>query len=109
MGKGAVKLTFHGVRYTISNVYWVPELKNNLLSAGQIQDKRVAVLFEEGVCRVYHKCKLAVILRTKPSTTTNGGICLQVSSTDQSTLWHHRYGHLGYKGLCTLKHKNMVK
>ena len=30
MGKSAVKLTLHGVRCTISNVYWVPELKNNL-------------------------------------------------------------------------------
>ena len=40
MGKGAVKLTLHGVRCTISNVYWGPELKNNLLSVGQLQEKR---------------------------------------------------------------------
>ena len=32
MGKGAVKLTLHEIRCTISNVYWVPELKHNLLS-----------------------------------------------------------------------------
>ena len=38
-GKGVVKLTLHGVRYTISNVYWVPELKNNLLSLGQLHEK----------------------------------------------------------------------
>ena len=49
------------------------------------------------------------ILRTEPSTTANEGRCLQVSNMDQSTLWHHRYAHLRYKGLCTLKHKNMVK
>ena len=49
------------------------------------------------------------ILHSKPSTTTNEGRCLQVSNTDQSTLWHHRYGHLSYKGLCTLEYKNMVK
>ena len=49
------------------------------------------------------------ILRTEPSTTTNEGRCLQVSNTDQSTLWYHRNGHLGYKGFCTLKHQNMVK
>ena len=40
MGKGAVKLTLHGVRCTISNVYWGPELKNNLLSVVQLQEKR---------------------------------------------------------------------
>ena len=35
-GKGAVKLILHGVCCTISNVYWVPELKNNILSVGQL-------------------------------------------------------------------------
>ena len=49
------------------------------------------------------------ILRNELSTTTNEERCLQVSNTDQSILWHYRYGHLDYKGLCTLKHKNMVK
>ena len=28
--------------------------------------------------------------------------CLQISTIDQSKLWHHRYGHLSYKGLRTL-------
>ena len=49
MGKGVVKLTLHGVRCTISNVYWVPKLKNNLLSIGQLQEKGVAVLFKDVV------------------------------------------------------------
>ena len=57
MGKGAVKLTLHGVGCTISNVYWGPELKNNLLSVGQLQEKGVAVLFKDGVCSIYHPQK----------------------------------------------------
>ncbi|KAL3537490.1 hypothetical protein ACH5RR_000856 [Cinchona calisaya] len=32
------------------------------------------------------------ILLAEPSATTNEGRCLQVSNTDQSTLWHYRYG-----------------
>ena len=60
------------------------------------------------------------IFLAEPSATKNEGRCLQVSNTDQLTLWHHRYGHLGYKGLChryghlgykglcTLKNKDMV-
>ena len=78
------------------------------------------MLFKDGVCSIFHPQKEKIaksimsanrlfILHTEPSTTTNEGRCLQVSNTDQSTLWHHRYGRLGYKGLCTLKHKNMVK
>lgn len=34
--------------------------------------------------------------------------CLQISTMDQSKLWHHRYGHLSYKGLRTLYYKRMV-
>ena len=102
MGKRAVKFTLHGVRCTIRNVYRVHELKNNLLSVGQLQEKGVAVLFKDGVCSIYHPQKGKIvesimrenrqfILRTEPSTTTNEERCLQVSNTDQSTLWHHRW------------------
>ena len=48
------------------------------------------------------------ILLAESSITTTEGSCLQVSNTDQSTLWHYRYGHLSYKDLRILKHKNMV-
>ena len=44
--KTVVKLTLHEVRYTISNVYWVHELKNNLLSIGQLQEKGVVVFVQ---------------------------------------------------------------
>ena len=75
------------------------------------------MLFKDDVCSIYHpqKGKIAqsimsanrrFILRIEPSTTTNEGRCLQVSNTDESTLWHHHYGHLVQKGLCTLKQKN---
>ncbi|KAF2320024.1 hypothetical protein GH714_022159 [Hevea brasiliensis] len=56
-GKGEVKLSLKGVCYTVSDVYCVPELRNNLLSVGQLQEKGVAVLFKDGVCSLYHPLK----------------------------------------------------
>ena len=35
--KGTVKLFLQKNRYTIGEVYWAPELKNNLLSVGGLQ------------------------------------------------------------------------
>lgn len=35
-GKGNVKVRMNGVAHLISDVYYVPELKNNLLSIGQL-------------------------------------------------------------------------
>eukprot|EP00257_Ricinus_communis_P019757 XP_015578839.1 uncharacterized protein LOC107261771 [Ricinus communis] len=40
MGKGDIKIrTKNGFIETISNVFYVPDLKSNLLSAGQLQEK----------------------------------------------------------------------
>ncbi|XP_010484936.1 PREDICTED: uncharacterized protein LOC104763230 [Camelina sativa] len=56
-GKGVVKITLNGVRYVINDVYYVPELKNNLLSVGQLQEKGLDVLFrggEKNTCSIFH-------------------------------------------------------
>ncbi|KAH0778079.1 hypothetical protein KY290_009490 [Solanum tuberosum] len=119
-GKGTVKLILQGICCSIGDVYWVPELTNNLLSIGQLQEKGSAVLFKDGACSVFHpqRGKMAesimsanhmFILLVEPSSTNIEARCLQINNTDKSTLWYYRYGHLGYKGLCTLKYKNMVK
>lgn len=57
MGKGVVKIVLQGISYVLSDVYYVPELKNNLLSVGQLQEKGVLVLFKNGVCSIHHPQK----------------------------------------------------
>ena len=39
MGKGSVRMQVNGIVQVISNVYYIPELKNNLLSIGQLQEE----------------------------------------------------------------------
>lgn len=119
IGKGVVKLVLKGISYVIGDVYCVPELKNNLLSVGQLQEKGLGLLFKDGVCSIYHpqKGKMAEsimsanrmfkLIADSPITVKEEK-CLQISTTDQSKLWHHRYGHLSYKGLRTLQSKEMV-
>lgn len=51
--RGNVKLMLNGVRHTITDVYYVPELKNNLLSIGQLQEKGLAIVIKEGVYKIY--------------------------------------------------------
>ncbi|CAM8947307.1 unnamed protein product [Rhodiola kirilowii] len=52
-GKGSIKLVIGGLTYVIRNVYYVPELRNNLLSIGQLQEKGIAILIENGMCKLY--------------------------------------------------------
>ncbi|XP_074362350.1 uncharacterized protein LOC141702590 [Apium graveolens] len=53
-GKENVKLWLKGTSFILSDVYYVPELKNPLISIGQLQEKGLDVLFRSNQCRIYH-------------------------------------------------------
>ena len=118
MGKGSVRMQVNGIVQVISNVYYIPELKNNLLSIGQLQEKGLAVLIQNGTCKVYHERK-GVIMHSDMSgnrmfyflagMVSKAPRCMQIQSMDESHLWHCRFGHLSYKGLHALAHKGMVE
>ncbi|XP_050126054.1 uncharacterized protein LOC126603292 [Malus sylvestris] len=61
IGKGSVKLVVNGINHIVHEVYYVPELKNNLLSIGQLQERGLAILIQEGVCKIYHPTKGLII------------------------------------------------
>jgi hypothetical protein len=53
MGKGNVRLQVNGITQIFTSVFFVPELKNNLLSIGQLQEKRLDILFQHGSVRCF--------------------------------------------------------
>lgn len=53
VGKENVSMTLNNTPYKISDVYYIPELKNNLLSLGELQEKNVAVITQKGTW-IYH-------------------------------------------------------
>lgn len=46
IGKGSVKLQIGGIVQVITGVYYIPDLKNNLLSVGQLQEKNLTIVFQ---------------------------------------------------------------
>ncbi|RVW83247.1 hypothetical protein CK203_039677 [Vitis vinifera] len=54
MGKGSVKLLLDGVNHVVVEVYYIPELRNNLLSIGQLQERGLAILIKGGMCKIFH-------------------------------------------------------
>jgi hypothetical protein len=116
-GKGNIRLHVNGITQVITNVYYVPELKNNLISIGQLIEKGVSVLIQNGECRCYHS-KEGLFLQTKMSTNrmfafhatpmSQVSTCFKTVLEDETHLWHCRYGHLNCKGLKTLQSKKMV-
>ena len=54
MGKGNVRIRVNENTQVITGVFYVPDLKSNLLSIGQLQEKGLAILIQHGKCKVYH-------------------------------------------------------
>ena len=115
MGKGDIKIKTKNVFVErISNVLYVPSLKSNLLSAGQLQEKGYVITIKQGACEIYDPVRGAIAVvhmssnRLFPLKIETVQASLMVEIKDPSWLWHYRYGHLSFGGLKTLKQKNMV-
>lgn len=66
LGKGNIRMDVKGIMQIITGVFYVPELKNNLLSIGQLQEKGLAVLMQQGKCKAFH-LKKGLIMETEMS------------------------------------------
>ncbi|KAA3461320.1 Retrovirus-related Pol polyprotein from transposon TNT 1-94 [Gossypium australe] len=116
MGKGEVTIQMKiNVVHTISNVLFVPDLKTNLLSIGQLQENGYKISINDVVCRIqYEKLGLIAQVDMTPNrmfplylhTVTNS--CFLARLEDESWLWHFWYGHLNFGGLKILQQKNMM-
>jgi hypothetical protein len=67
MGKGNLKLFINGKIHVISNVYYLPGLRTNLLSIGQMQQKNVTIVFKNDTCKAYHEDKRLNFLNSNVS------------------------------------------
>ena len=118
MGKGIVRMQVEGEMQVITEVYYIPELKNNLLSVGQLQEKGLAILIKNNICKLFHPMR-GLIMKSSMSTNrlfvllasikTTEHACFNTVNEEESRLWHCRLGHLNFKGLRTLYYKKMVK
>lgn len=122
VGKGNVRLTLEGMNHLVTEVFYVPALRNNLLSVGQLQEKGLAILLHSNQCKIYHPSKgliiqsnmtanrmFVLLSNTQPIRQEAKAMCFQATTQDLAHLWHRRYGHLSYPGLKTLQNKGMVR
>lgn len=118
-GKGNVRFEVEGITQVVTDVYYVPNLTNNLLSIGHLQEKHLTILIKNNVCKIFHQQKglivethmtmnhmFLVYAKKKPAP----GNCLKVEEEeDLGVLWHKRFGHLNTKAINIMHKKEMVK
>ncbi|XP_062094250.1 uncharacterized protein LOC133800311 [Humulus lupulus] len=116
VGKGTIAIhTKKGKRY-INDVLLVPNIDQNLLSAGKMIEKGYSLHFEEDSCTIYDKQDKSFQI-AKIEMKENRCFPLQwryesnvamQAQADESWLWHRRFGHFNFHGLKILQQKNMM-
>ncbi|GAU49921.1 hypothetical protein TSUD_180390 [Trifolium subterraneum] len=106
----------NGNKAVIEKVLYVPGMKCNLMSVGQLLEKGFKAVFEGETLKLFDS-KQRLILKTtqsqnrtfKTQVKTIEVECLVAFTEDKdSDLWHRRYGHLNFKSLSMLNSNNMV-
>ncbi|XP_014511675.1 uncharacterized protein LOC106770373 [Vigna radiata var. radiata] len=107
----------NGSQVVISNVLYVPDMKCNLLSIGQLVEKGFTVIMgNQNRVEIYdNKNRLVLISKTSDNRTFQvcfDGVenvhCLSAVKNEESWKWHLRFGHLNFRDLQGLEEKAMV-
>ena len=116
-GKGKILIRLkNGGHQFISNVYYVPSMKNNILSLGQLLEKGYNIHMKDYSLslRDNRNNLIAKVPMTRNRMfllhiQSDVAKCLKACYKDSSWLWHLRFGHLNFGGLELLSKKEMVR
>ncbi|WJX17846.1 hypothetical protein P8452_07710 [Trifolium repens] len=106
----------NGKKAVIEKVLYVPGMKCNLMSIGQLISKGFKIVIEDETLQLFDS-KKRLIFKTaqsknriyKTQIKAIEATCLSATAEEKdSDLWHKRYGHLNFKSLSMLNSKCMV-
>jgi hypothetical protein len=100
----------------LTRVYYIPALRNSIISLGQLDESGSRVEIKDGVMRIWdhHHRLLAKVTRdTNRLYALNvhvaQSLCLAARWDDEAWQWHERFGHLHFEALKRLSAKGMVR
>jgi hypothetical protein len=103
----------HGL---LTGVYYIPALRNSIISQGQLDESDSRVEIKDGVMRIWdrHHRLLAKVTRgTNRLYVLNVQVaqplCLAACWDNEVRQWHERFGHLHFEALKRLCAKGMVR
>lgn len=115
-GKGSINFVFEGgVRKKMSNVYYIPALRSNIISLGQATEAGCEIKMKNNLLDVLDR-EGKLLVRTsrgrnrlyKVELEVESVRCLQVATTTTSNTWHARLGHINFDNIKLMLDKDLV-
>jgi len=106
-GVGSVVFTAKTSEHRLlTGVYYIPALRNSIISLGQLDENGSRVEIEHGVLRIWDRHRrLLVKVNRGPNrlyvlhVQVAQPVCLAACRDDDSWRWHERFGHLNFDAL----------
>jgi hypothetical protein len=113
-GKGTVAIEGNSGIKLISDVLFVPEIDQNLLSVGQLLEKGYSLVFKDKHCSISDPAGLEIFtIKMKGKSFSIDWMeeesAAYLSTANQSELWHKRLGHFNQETLMQMQKKKMVQ
>jgi transposase InsO family protein len=105
-----------GEHRLLTGVYYIPALRNSIISLGQLDENGSRVEVWNGIMRIWdrHRRLLAKVTRGNNrlyvlNVQVAQPVCLAARRDDEAWQWHERFGHLHFDALKRLSAKEMVR
>ncbi|PWA61729.1 zinc finger, CCHC-type [Artemisia annua] len=116
-GRGSILLGCrNNEQKIISEVYYIPNLKSNILSLGQLTEIGCKIIMDGNKLTLYDKNKklLMKVERSKNRLYSirlqiEAPLCLLANVDNQAWLWHARLGHLNFDDINKMIRKGLVE
>jgi transposase InsO family protein len=115
-GLGAVMVSGKNQEHRVLiEVYYIPSLKCNIISLGQLEEGGCRIEIDDGVLQVLDREQTVLVRATRKNRlytmkpTLCAPVCLMSKIEEEAWRWHARYGHLNFRSLRELGLKEMVE
>lgn len=106
----------NGEHYSLNGVYFIPKLRTNIVSVGQLDEVGFSALVYHGVMRVRDDSgRLLAKIPRSPNrlyvldVNIARSVCLMARGTEDAWRWHSRLGHLNFPALQKLAREGWVR
>ena len=112
IGMGDVRILLpDGSVWLLEKVRHIPDLRRNLIFVGQLDDEEHAILFIGGTWKVTKGARVLACGKktgTLYVTSSRRDIIRVADASTNTSLWHHRLGHMSEKGMEMLLSKRKL-